>query len=225
MNKFQDMTGKKYGRLTVLERVPNLPNSRVTRWKCICECGNMVEVNRNNLLHKKVKSCGCLASELTRERCKKYNTFIPVYIGYTTNTNKPFIIDYEDINKIKKYCWHETTNGYIATRNYNNGKILFLHKLILNTEGIVDHINRNRVDNRKTNLRIVTTQQNSMNKSMQKNNKSGIVGVFYNKERKKWVAQLTYKGKKIMKRVDTKEEAIIIRKNLEEKYFKEYAPK
>ena len=80
MNKFQDMTGEKYGRLTVLERVPNLPNSRVTRWKCICECGNIVEVNRNNLLHKRVSSCGCLSSELKRERSKNKKS-----IQYSSN--------------------------------------------------------------------------------------------------------------------------------------------
>ena len=89
---------------------------------------------------------------------------------------------------------------------------------------MVDHINRNKKDNRKLNLRIVSAQQNSMNKSIQKNNKSGISGVYYCIERKKWVAHITYKGKKIMKRVNTKEEAIQLRKRYEEKYFKEYAP-
>jgi hypothetical protein len=225
MNKFDDLTGKKYGRLTVIERVPNLPNSRVTRWKCICECGKSVEVNRNNLLHKKVRSCGCLATELTRKRTKKYNNYIPLFVGYTTNTNKPFFIDYEDIEKIKEYCWHESKNGYIETRNFKTGKRIFLHKLILNTNKTIDHINRNKADNRKLNLRIVTPQQNCMNKSIQKNNKSGTPGVYFDSTRNKWVASLTYKGKRMFKRFETKEEAIETRKKLEKIYFKEYAPK
>lgn len=224
MNKFQDMTGMKFGRLTVLERVPNLPNSRVTRWKCRCECGKIVEANRNNLLKEHVKSCGCLSTELKKQRSKKYNLFMPIYIGYTLNTNRPFIVDYEDYEKIKKYCWHETQYGYIATRNPDTKRIMLLHKLIMGEEGIVDHINRNRTDNRKVNLRIVTHQENSINKSMQKNNRSGITGVFYDKQRNKWASQLTFKGKKHFKRFNDKEEAIKYRKNCEQVYFKEYAP-
>lgn len=225
MNKFVDMTGERYGRLVVLERVPNLPNSRVTRWKCLCDCGNIIEANRNNLLHKKVRSCGCLASELIRKRSKKYNIYEPVYIGYTANDNTPFFIDYEDFDKVKDFCWYTTANGYIATRDFNIDKVVYLHRLILNSGGVIDHINRNRTDNRKSNLRLVNAQQNCINKSIQKNNKSGITGVFYCNERKKWVAQLTYNGKKIMKRFDTKGDAIKTRKEFEELYFKEYAPK
>ena len=225
MNKFQDMTGMKFGRLKVLERVPNLPNSRVTRWKCKCDCGNIVFANRNNLLHKKCRSCGCLAREEKVKRNKKYNTYQKVYIGYTSNTNKEFLIDYDDYEKIKNYCWYETKQGYIATREPINKKIILLHKFIFSQNGTIDHINRNRKDNRKQNLRIVTIQQNTMNKSLQKNNKSGQCGVFYSKDRNKWVSQLTYNKHKIMKRFNTKEEAIEYRKSLETKYFGEYAPK
>lgn len=225
MNKFQDMTGMRFEKLIVLERVPNLPNSRVTRWKCKCDCGNIVFVNRNNLLHKKCKSCGCLAKEELLKRNKKYNTYKKVYIGYTTNTNKEFLIDYEDYEKIKDYCWYETSQGYIATRDSISKKVILLHKFIFSKNGMIDHINRNKKDNRKQNLRIVTAQQNTMNKSLQKNNKSGQCGVFYSQDRNKWVSQLTYNKHKIMKRFNTKAEAIKNRKMLEIKYFGEYAPK
>jgi len=63
MGKFYDITGKKYGRLTVLKRVPNL-SERTTRWLCQCDCGKLHEVNKNNLINGKVKSCGCMALEL-----------------------------------------------------------------------------------------------------------------------------------------------------------------
>jgi hypothetical protein len=63
-NKFDDLTGRRFERLTVIKRVPNLKNSRVTRWLCKCDCGNYTEVNRNNLLHKKCQSCGCLARDI-----------------------------------------------------------------------------------------------------------------------------------------------------------------
>lgn len=59
---------------------------------------------------------------------------------------------------------------------------------------IVDHINRNKMDNRRENLRICTTLLNNQNKSICKNKKSSIYrGVFYNKTEKKYKARLKYK--------------------------------
>lgn len=222
MNKFQDMTGMKFGRLTILQRIPNLPNSRVTRWQCKCECGNIVEVNRNNLLHGHSLSCGCLAKENVAKRCKKYNSYI--CIGYTANTKQPFIIDCEDYENIKEYCWSENKDGYIISRDKATGRNIFLHRKIIKSKGMIDHINRNKKDNRKINLRIVTPQQNCMNRGLQSNNKSGVSGIYYDKNRKRWVAHLTLNGKKHFKRFKTMNEAITCRKQYEEQYFKEYAP-
>lgn len=59
MNKI-DLTGQVFGRLKVLEEVPN--KKRIT-WKCICECGNYTEVASCHLRSGKIKSCGCLRSE------------------------------------------------------------------------------------------------------------------------------------------------------------------
>lgn len=159
--------------------------------------------------------------EKIRKNAKKYNKYFG--IAYTSNTNIPFIFDLEDYERIKQFCWLEGQNGYIVTGT-NKGTI-YLHKLIIPTDHIVDHINRNKKDNRKENLRIVTCQQNCMNKSMQKNNLSGITGVYFDKDRKRWVGQLIFKNKKYTKRFFTKNEAIEYRKKLEKEYFKEYAPK
>lgn len=76
-----------------------------------------------------------------------------------------------------KFTWHYS-NGYI--QNFNLGKI---HRYIMNYSGnnIVDHINNNSLDNRKQNLRIVTSQQNNMNVSSAKNSTSQYIGVSKNK--------------------------------------------
>ena len=56
----KDLTGQKFGLLTVLERYPNA-NDGHSRWLCRCECGNTSVVQSNNLKStSKVKSCGCL---------------------------------------------------------------------------------------------------------------------------------------------------------------------
>ena len=61
-NKPIDMTGQKYGRLTVVEMVDaNEHNQRV--WSCVCECGNSTNVVGSQLRYGMTKSCGCLAAE------------------------------------------------------------------------------------------------------------------------------------------------------------------
>lgn len=58
----------------------------------------------------------------------------------------------------------------------------------------VDHINADRLDNRRCNLRIATPTQNAHNKSISKANKSGYKGVCFNKANGKWRAQLRVNG-------------------------------
>jgi predicted RNase H-like HicB family nuclease len=87
----------------------------------------------------------------------------------------------------------------------------------------VDHINRNRLDNRKCNLRIVTNSQNNMNVPAKKNNKLGYKGVYRSTDNNSWVACLRYEGKLVLnKRFKTLEEALKARKEAEEIYFGEY---
>lgn len=62
MGKFQDLTGKKFGKLTVLgiDHKEKCKNGSIIFWKCQCECGNLKVVNGNNLKRRLTKSCGCL---------------------------------------------------------------------------------------------------------------------------------------------------------------------
>lgn len=59
-NEFRpmDLTGHKYGYLTVIERAGRTSDGRIA-WKCVCDCGNETIVNSNNLRSGNVKSCGC----------------------------------------------------------------------------------------------------------------------------------------------------------------------
>jgi len=66
MPKSVDYTGKRFGRLTVIERSKNI-SKYIYKWICKCDCGNIVEVIHGNLQSDHTKSCGCLS----RERASK----------------------------------------------------------------------------------------------------------------------------------------------------------
>ncbi len=94
-------------------------------------------------------------------------------------------------------------NGYIHISIVYNRKRehIYLHKLIwfiVHNElsiTIIDHINRDRSDNRINNLRSVAHSENQKNTSKLKNNKSGVTGVCWDGDRNKWRAQCGLNGK------------------------------
>lgn len=69
MGAFIDLTGKRFGRLVVLEK--DVKHGKNWYWKCQCDCGNIVSVDGKSLRGGATKSCGCLNKELTRERGRK----------------------------------------------------------------------------------------------------------------------------------------------------------
>lgn len=109
------------------------------------------------------------------------------YAELVLNSNKYGIlkskIDLEDIDKISDIFWnvYNGKNGFYVS-GYNKktkNTMEFIHKYILNYYGKmeIDHINRNPLDNRKCNLRIVSRSTNQLNKSCPKNNLLGIKGI------------------------------------------------
>lgn len=130
------------------------------------------------------------------------------------------IVDDEDFEELNKFSWHASASGY-AVRKIGNENI-HMHRLINKTPcGLqTDHINRNRTDNRKKNLRTVTNQQNSFNKKTYKNNKSGINGIHWDKSRNRWKAFITFNGKMInIGRYKKIEDALSARIEAEKKYI------
>lgn len=112
--------------------------------------------------------------------------------------NKFAIVDDEDFDFINQWKWFLNDNGY-AVRSVWKGKKIRMHRLINQTlEGMdTDHINRNRLDNRKSNLRTLTRSQNNLNTGLWNHNTSGVKGVTWDKSRNKWAAQIQVKGKNV----------------------------
>jgi hypothetical protein len=76
----------------------------------------------------------------------------------------------------------------------------------------IDHINRDHADNRICNLRLLTNNENCYNRGIYKTNKSGVTGVYYQKDRKSWRAKI---GNKVIGHYKTMEEAIDARRRAE----------
>lgn len=113
------------------------------------------------------------------------------------------LIDDEDYELFSKYNWRIDSLGYVRTdRRINKKKTCIrLHRLLMigleKNDLQVDHINRNRLDNRRCNLRVCTKKQNNQNTSVRKNSSSNYLGVHLRKNRgnKKWVACCCRKSK------------------------------
>lgn len=145
-----------------------------------------------------------------------------------SNSGEICLIDPEDYKKVFGYTWVQTPDGYAMTTERKTNKTVLMHRLILGAlDGeTVDHISRNGLDNRKRNLRIATYQENNMNRGSFKNNTTGYKGIYKNKTNGKWYVQIGVNNR--MKYIGTfsrLEDAVIARRQAEEKYFGEFAPK
>lgn len=242
MGKFIDLTGQKFGRLTVLQRDGTSTHGKPAKWICRCDCGNITSVVSSALRNSYIISCGCAKSEQIRKvgqqnlgkrlKWNNYEMMDNYYKGYDNKGNY-FIIDADDYDLVKKYCWRKDITGYWATKYANGSKrkqislhriIMLNHNLLIDKNKVVDHINRCRNDNRKSNLRLVSIKENNTNVSLSKNNTSGFKGVTY--KNNKWYAYLKQNKKQIhLGSFYDKEEAIKARLQGELKYYGiEFAP-
>lgn len=140
------------------------------------------------------------------------------------------IIDTEDVFDIMRYRWYTDKTKiknhglfYFKAR-MPDSKYISMHRFILKLESydnkmVVDHINRNTLDNRKRNLRIVSISENIKNSRVSRRNKYGCKGVSYDKQHKKYIAYIS-RGLDIRERYffDTLEVAKDKAKELYKKY-------
>jgi hypothetical protein len=141
------------------------------------------------------------------------------------------LVDDDIFDNLSRVTWLLSTSGYAVRRQYIRGSgyrtkdhktiTVRMHRLINNTpEGLfTDHINRNKLDNRRCNLRTVNKKQNAFNTKLFCTNTSGFKGVYWEKYTQKWRAELKLNYKKIsLGRFEKIEDAIEARKKAEERY-------
>lgn len=224
-----DLTGQKFGRLTVIERAEDRIDSKGkhwAKWLCECNCENQTRkiIEQSHLTSGKIVSCGCYNKERIKETHKKNNKYIlhkDFGVLWTSNTNEEVYFDIEDTEQILKYCWYKDCTGYPASTINNKTTRLHAH---LGFKWC-DHCNRNKLDNRKSNLRPCTQQENSMNRGLKRNNTSGITGVYWFSRDKKWKVQINInKRVKSLGTFVNKKDAIKTRLIAELEYYGEFAP-
>lgn len=115
------------------------------------------------------------------------NVVVLVPLKYKGKT-KIMKVDYDDWQKFKDLKWILNSKGYcrrhVPATNINKRKNQYFHRAILNITDstiIIDHINRDSLDNRQANLRKTSIQINRLNSKLNSNNTSGFRGVSKNK--------------------------------------------
>jgi hypothetical protein len=119
----------------------------------------------------------------------------------TLTRGKVALVDDADYEWLNKYKWYSGARGYVISSTTADGKkgVMYMHREIMKTprDMQTDHINGNKLDNRRSNLRICTSAQNRANKGKQSNNTAGYKGICWSKAAKKWQAQITVNKKTI----------------------------
>lgn len=150
-------------------------------------------------------------------------------ICYTNKHKRVFEIDDDDWEIVQRYSW-SISDGYPSTNIINwsrSSKVkhfttIKLHALLLGRAlpGLEwDHIDRNRLNNKRSNFRLVNDSLSSRNRNKRIDNSSGVTGISRNHQ--KWKAYISVIPRKqiILGYFNSKEEAILARKQAEEKYW------
>jgi hypothetical protein len=100
MGNFQDLTNKKFTKITVIKRLPN--KNKKVMWYCRCDCGNFLETNSWHLTKGITKHCGCIKTNLKYDLIEHKGEKIPT-------TSHPL---YPTYNGIKNRCYNKNLPTY-----------------------------------------------------------------------------------------------------------------
>lgn len=208
--KHLDLTGKKFGRLTVLHRKEKENQKERAKWVCQCDCGNTTEVQTYFLTSGITKSCGCLQKDIVRARKQLKETDLTLL---HKKLNMLEVIGFDGYKLICK-CDCGNTIKLFPSR-FLTGQTKSCGCLKASTSS------KNMKKAAKSTIKDNTNIPKMLSHKPSKSNKTtGIKGVFRNKKGK-YVASIGFQHKKIyLGTYSTLIEAKKAREEAEEKYFK-----
>jgi hypothetical protein len=135
-----------------------------------------------------------LESEDQRPICRNENGIAIIVVCENGPSSQHALVDDDDYRELEKWKWAVNCNGY-AIRREGQKSFLMSRWIMKATDSdfVIDHINHNRLDNRKSNLRVASYTLNAHNRTKAANTTSIYMGV--NKDNGKWVGHVTKDGK------------------------------
>jgi len=208
----KDILGNRFNKLTVIAN-NGLNRFGKTNWLCQCDCGKRIVLTTSDLISGNRVACG---------KCSVYFVY-DTHVECRMKNRIRFKVDLDDINRVNEHEWFYS-NGYIKA--LINDKWVTLHRFIMNpsAEQIVDHIDGDKLNNMKENLRLCSKAENQRNQKIHKNNTSGYKGVRWNEKDKRWRAYIRKDSKSIyIGNFKELKEAVIAYNNKAIELFGEFA--
>ena len=205
MNKKQSISyGQRFGCLTVLELTDRTDKNGAKKYHCRCDCGNDIYVVRASLTRTKrpVRSCGCIKNGKTKPG-DRYG--------------KLTVMKQSGVKLIGKAKAHQTQ--WLCQCDCGKQIIVTGHQLRTGNTRSCGCILKSSIQN----LYQDGTSDFRVTKSKNKNNTTGTTGVWYSHTEQKYIAEITFRGKKtLLGRYDNIKQAISARKKAEKKIFAPY---
>lgn len=167
----RDLTGLRFGRLVVLRKSENRARDRNPLWICRCDCGNEVEVTKRKLITGSVSSCGCGRTPPLKD-----------WVG--KRFGRAVVLEYAGKEK-GHHLWRcrcDCGKEFVANQsNLQDGQTTSCGCKLRERSGL--------------HFADGTLVEGIQSKTISRANTSGVRGVYFNKKRNKWVAQIMFKGK------------------------------